>query len=43
MFDSLRMGKNGASNVPPVRPWTDYDVELADKMSSCLLYTSRCV
>ncbi len=34
MFDSLRMGKNGASNVPPVRPWTDYDVELADKMSS---------
>ena len=34
MFDSLRMGTSGASNVPPARPWTEYDVQLADQMSS---------
>lgn len=33
-FASLRVGKNGASNVPPIRPWTEYDVKLADQMSS---------
>lgn len=33
-FASLRVGKSGASNVPPVRPWTDYDASLADQMSS---------
>lgn len=33
-FDSLRVGRNGASNVPPIRPWTEYDVQLADIMSS---------
>ena len=33
-FASLRVGKSGASNVPPVRPWTEYDVKLADIMSS---------
>lgn len=34
MFDSLRVGESGASNVPPARPWTEYDVQLADQMSS---------
>lgn len=33
-FASLRVGRSGASNVPPIRPWTEYDVELAEKMSS---------
>ena len=33
-FASLRVGESGASNVPPVRPWTEYDVKLADQMSS---------
>lgn len=32
-FASLRKN-DGAENVPPARPWTDYDVELADIMSS---------
>ena len=34
MFASLRVGESGASNVPPIRPWTEYDVQLADQMSS---------
>ncbi len=33
-FASLRVGKSGASNVPPIRPWTEYDEKLADEMSS---------
>ena len=33
-FASLRVGESGASNVPPIRPWTQYDVQLADQMSS---------
>ncbi len=32
-FASLRKN-DGGENVPPARPWTDYDVELADIMSS---------
>lgn len=34
MFASLRVGTHGQSNVPPARPWTEYDVTLADQMSS---------
>lgn len=34
MFKSLRVGESGASNVPPIRPWTKYDVRLAEQMSS---------
>ena len=33
MFASLRRNENG-ENIPPIRPWTEWDVELADKMSS---------
>lgn len=33
-FASLRVGTSGASNVPPIRPWSEYDVQLADQMSS---------
>ena len=33
MFASLRRNEGG-ENVPPIRPWTQWDVELADKMSS---------
>lgn len=35
-FASLRVGESGASNVPPVRPWTEYDVKPANQMSSYL-------
>lgn len=33
-FASLRKSEDGKNNVPPARPWTDYDVQLADQMSS---------
>ncbi|MCI8895273.1 MAG: carboxylesterase/lipase family protein [Lachnospiraceae bacterium] len=33
-FASLRRSQDGTQNIPPVRPWTEYDVELADKVSS---------
>lgn len=33
-FASLRRSEDGQHNIPAVRPWTEYDVELADIMSS---------
>ncbi len=33
-FASLRKSEDGLHNVPPVRPWTDLDVKLADQISS---------
>ncbi len=33
-FASLRRSEDGKSNFPLVRPWTEWDVELADKVSS---------
>lgn len=33
-FASLRKGENGQGNIPPVRPWTDFDIRLADMVSS---------
>ena len=34
MFASLRRSEDGKNNIPPARPWTEWDEELADKMSS---------
>lgn len=33
-FASLRKSEDGTNNIPKARPWTDYDVLLADQMSS---------
>lgn len=33
-FASLRRSEDGEQNIPAARPWTEYDVELADKVSS---------
>lgn len=42
MFDSLRIGGHGKTNVPPVRPWEAWDVALADIMSSYWANFIRC-
>lgn len=34
MFASLRRSEDGKNNVPPARPWTEWDEKLADIMSS---------
>ena len=34
MFASLRRSADGTANVPPARPWTEWDETLADIMSS---------